>query len=102
MEPATNVYVLRSQSRPWRWYTGLTSDVHARLAAHNEGVSRHTASGRPWRLEVAIAFASADAAKSFETYLKTGSGRAFARRHFRATSRAQASSTQVTSTAPGH
>ena len=83
MQPLTTVYVLRSEPQPDRWYTGLTSDVHARLAAHNRGDSRHTSTGRPWRLTVAIEFASADAAKSFEAYLKSGSGRAFARRHFR-------------------
>ena len=85
MRPPTTVYVLRSDSQPERWYTGLTSDVGARLAAHNRGDSRHTATGRPWRLEVAIEFASADAAKAFELYLKSGSGRSFARRHFRNT-----------------
>lgn len=85
MRPPTTVYVLRSDSQPERWYTGLTSDVGTRLAAHNRGDSRHTATGRPWRLEVAIEFASADAAKAFELYLKSGSGRSFARRHFRNT-----------------
>jgi hypothetical protein len=33
-------------------------------------------------LEVALAFRSQQAAKAFESYLKTGSGRAFAKRHF--------------------
>lgn len=83
MRPPTTVYILRSHSQPERWYTGVTSDVCARLAAHNRGDSRHTATGRPWRLEVAIEFATVNAAKAFELYLKSGSGRAFARRHFR-------------------
>jgi putative endonuclease len=83
MQPPTAVYLLRSCSQPERWYTGLTANVHARLATHNRGDSRHTSSGRPWRLEVVIQFASAGAARSFEAYLKTGSGRAFSRRHFR-------------------
>jgi predicted GIY-YIG superfamily endonuclease len=83
MRPATTVYILRSESQSGRWYTGLTSNVGARLAAHNRGDSRHTCTGRPWRLEVAIEFASVGAAKAFEAYLKSGSGRAFARRHFR-------------------
>jgi len=39
------VYVLRSGSTPTRYYTGLTSDVAARLAAHNAGHSTHTAAG---------------------------------------------------------
>lgn len=83
MRHPTTVYILRSHSQPERWYTGVTSDIGARLAAHNLGNSRHTATGRPWRLEVAVEFATADTAKSFELYLKSGSGRSFAQRHFR-------------------
>ena len=77
------VYILRSQSQPHRWYTGLTSDVLARVAAHNRGESNHTATGRPWTLVASIEFASTRTAKAFEAYLKSGSGRAFAERHFR-------------------
>ena len=46
------VYVLDSESNPKRYYTGLTSDIRARLAAHNDGLSRHTADRRPWRVVV--------------------------------------------------
>lgn len=45
------VYILRSYSLPERYYTGLTSDVAARLADHNAGRCSHTASGRPWCVE---------------------------------------------------
>lgn len=83
MRPPTTVYVLSSLAHPDRWYTGLTGDLGARLAAHNRGDSRHTATGRPWRLEVAIEFSTMEGARAFESYLKSGSGRAFARRHFR-------------------
>jgi predicted GIY-YIG superfamily endonuclease len=77
------VYILSSTVYPGRYYTGLTSDVHARLSAHNAGSSKHTASGRPWRLVATIEFSDAARAEAFEEYLKSGSGRAFARRHFR-------------------
>ena len=77
------VYILSSQSSPGRYYTGLTSDLAARLIAHNEGLSKHTASGRPWSVVVAIEFANAAKAEDFEAYLKSGSGRAFAAGHFR-------------------
>jgi predicted GIY-YIG superfamily endonuclease len=77
------VYVLRSESNPKRYYTGLSSNVRARLAAHNDGQSLHTADGRPWQVVVAIEFADPSRALEFEVYLKSGSGRAFARRHFR-------------------
>lgn len=83
MRARDTVYVLRSQSQPHRWYTGITSDPIARLEAHNRGDSRHTASGRPWRLVVSMTFDSPEAAAAFELYLKSGSGRAFARRHIR-------------------
>ena len=76
------VYVLQSISNPSRHYTGLTSDLPRRLASHNSGASAHTAADRPWQISVVIEFRSEDAAVKFETYLKSGSGRAFARRHF--------------------
>jgi putative endonuclease len=52
------VYVLNSTSDPNRYYTGLTSNVRARLAAHNDGGCTHTAKGRPWRAIVVVAFAN--------------------------------------------
>jgi predicted GIY-YIG superfamily endonuclease len=77
------VYVLRSDAAPGRYYTGLTSDLDARLRAHNAELSTHTANGRPWRVVAAVTFADPTRAEEFERYLKSGSGRAFARRHFR-------------------
>jgi len=82
-EPQPTMYVLRSAAQPWRYYTGLTSNLGLRVRAHNEGHSRHTASGRPWRVVVAVEFADPDRATSFEEYLKSGSGRSFAARHLR-------------------
>ena len=76
------VYVLRSLSEPTRPYVGLTSDVSARLGFHNAGLSPHTSKYRPWELVVALEFATEDRAIEFEKYLKTGSGHAFAKRHF--------------------
>ena len=77
------VYILVSTVHQNRYYTGLTSDVQARLAAHNAGLSKHTANGRPWKLVTTIELEDADKARIFELYLKSGSGRAFARRYFR-------------------
>jgi predicted GIY-YIG superfamily endonuclease len=77
------VYILRSESAPTRYYSGLTSNVADRIADHNEGISPHTASGRPWRFVAAVEFANQERAAEFEQYLKTGSGRAFAKRHLR-------------------
>jgi putative endonuclease len=77
------VYILRSRSNPTRYYTGLTSYVAARLAAHNAGHCTHTADGRPWHVVVVIEFANECRAIEFEKYLKSGSGVAFSRRHLR-------------------
>jgi putative endonuclease len=77
------VYILRNDAQPPRYYTGVTSDLASRLLAHNEGQSRHTANGRPWRVDVLIEFGDEHRAVAFERYLKSGSGCAFASRHFR-------------------
>jgi hypothetical protein len=37
---------------------------------------------RPWSLVVSIEFPTENAARRFEKYLKSGSGRAFTKRHF--------------------
>lgn len=76
------VYVLRSLSEPKRPYIGLTHDVGARLDAHNAGRCAHTARYRPWGVVAAIMLADEPTAIRFERYLKSGSGRAFAKRHF--------------------
>jgi putative endonuclease len=75
------VYLLRSQSHPEQRYTGLTMDIRARLAKHNEGAVPHTSRYRPWHLQAYIAFTAREQAAEFEQYLKSGSGRAFANRH---------------------
>ena len=61
---------------------GLTTDSHASLKQHNEGGVPHTSKFRPWYIKTAIAFRDREKATAFETYLKSGSGRKFACRHF--------------------
>jgi predicted GIY-YIG superfamily endonuclease len=58
----------------------LTDDLRKRLEKHNAGDVSHTAKFRPWRIQTAIAFTDRDRASQFERYLKTGSGRAFAKK----------------------
>jgi predicted GIY-YIG superfamily endonuclease len=81
--PQRFVYIIRSEKQPRRYYTGLTSNVKSRLADHNSGHCRHTATGVPWTLVVMIFFADERRAREFERYLKSGSGSAFAVRHLR-------------------
>jgi predicted GIY-YIG superfamily endonuclease len=82
MDQRRIVYILRSDTHPDRHYVGLTSNVDRRLEWHNTGPSGVTVHHRPWSLVVSLAFTDARTAGRFERYLKTGSGRAFAKRHF--------------------
>ena len=50
------VYILRSNTCPWRHYVGVTLDPVRRLIAHNAGMSPHTSKYRPWSIIVAIFF----------------------------------------------
>ncbi len=75
------VYILASEADETRYYTGLTDNIEARLEAHNNGQVAHTSKHKPWRIETAIAFRSRKKAAEFEKYLKSHSGRAFAKKH---------------------
>jgi predicted GIY-YIG superfamily endonuclease len=77
------VYVIKSIHKQPRYYTGITSDVLKRLARHNAGQCFHTATHRPWTLDLIVEFADERRAVAFERYLKSGSGVAFAHQHFR-------------------
>jgi putative endonuclease len=80
--PLKYVYIFQSESFPDRYYVGTTVDLRKRLADHNAGLSAHTSKFRPWSLNTYIAFSDHSKADQFEAYLKTGSGRGFAKRHF--------------------
>jgi predicted GIY-YIG superfamily endonuclease len=73
------VYILQSQSDPGRFYTGITDDLQARLLKHNTGSVTHTSKHRPWCIKTYVAFSEDARASAFEKYLKSGSGRAFAK-----------------------
>jgi putative endonuclease len=72
------VYILQSLTGD-HFYTGVTDDLIARLAKHNTGAVTHTSKFRPWRIATYIAFSDGARAIAFEKYLKSGSGRAFAK-----------------------
>ena len=74
--------ILRSINHPDQRYIGSTADLRKRIAAHNTGRVPHTAKYRPWKIETYIAFETEERARAFEIYLKSGSGHAFAKRHF--------------------
>jgi len=75
------VYILESLSKPGHFYTGFTRDPEIRLEHHNAGRNPATCSYKPWRLKALIALPDRKRAESLEEYLKSGSGRAFAKKH---------------------
>ncbi len=77
-----HVYILKSESRPDQTYVGSTDNLRRRLVEHNSGKSTHTKKFMPWNLIFYAAFPEQALAERFEKYLKSGSGRAFSKRHF--------------------
>ncbi len=73
------VYLIENASGQRRRYIGFSANLRQRLAEHNEGKLPNTARYLPWRLVTYLAFSTKTAALSFERYLKSGSGHAFAR-----------------------
>ncbi len=74
------VYLLQSEAVAGQRYVGVTSDLRRRFAAHNAGKSPHTSKYVPWKLVAYVAFSDERKAETFERYLKSGSGHAFARK----------------------
>jgi predicted GIY-YIG superfamily endonuclease len=74
------VYILQSVKAPECFYVGLTGDLNTRLKKHNAGGVAHTSNLKPWRIKTAVAFTDSARAADFEKYLKTASGRAFAKK----------------------
>ena len=72
------VYILESTGTPEHYY-GRDKRIRSRLQKHNAGDVQHTSKFRPWRVKTYIAFSDEDRALAFEKYLKSGSGRAFAK-----------------------
>jgi putative endonuclease len=77
------VYILRSKNNQDTFYTGITKDVEKRLRYHNSGQSSYSSKYKPWELITYVAFSDSTKAHKFEQYLKSGSGRAFAKKHLR-------------------
>jgi predicted GIY-YIG superfamily endonuclease len=75
-------YVIESLRHPGQIYIGHTVDLRQRIADHNAGKCPHTSKFRPWKIKLYVAFETIEQAQHFEQYLKSGSGHAFAKRHF--------------------
>jgi predicted GIY-YIG superfamily endonuclease len=65
---------------PDRFYVGVTADLRTRLKKHNAGEVSHTSKYAPWTIKTYVAFSDEKQAFAFEKYLKSPSGRAFAKK----------------------
>lgn len=74
------VYLLKSMPDHSRHYIGYTENLSQRLNEHNAGKLPTTSRNKPWRLSTYLAFSNKGQALTFERYLKSGSGHAFAKR----------------------
>jgi putative endonuclease len=63
-----------------RYYVGITAGLRARLKKHNAREVPHTSKYAPWALKTYVAFNDEKQAFAFERYLKSASGRAFAKK----------------------
>ncbi|MEM9299252.1 MAG: GIY-YIG nuclease family protein [Bacteroidota bacterium] len=62
-------------------YVGCTNNLEDRIRRHNRREVSYTRIRQPFELVVYTTFADKYKAYEYERYLKSGSGRAFAKRH---------------------
>ncbi len=74
------VYILKCNDRTH--YTGCTNNLDDRLKRHAKGEITYTSTRLPVELICYIAFSDKYKAYNFEKYLKSGSGKAFAKKRF--------------------
>ncbi len=75
-----HVYIIQSLNFPDRFYTGFTENIEKRLKSHNHGQDTYTNKYKPWEIKTTITFNNRQRALNFERYLKSPSGRAFAKK----------------------
>lgn len=64
------------------YYVGCTNDIDDRICRHQKGQVPATSNRLPLELDCYFAFNDKYKAFEFEKYLKSGSGRAFIKKHF--------------------
>lgn len=74
------VYILICSDK--KLYTGCTNDLKDRIYRHTNGHVPATKERRPIELKNYVAFNDKYKSFEFEKYLKSGSGRAFIKKHF--------------------
>lgn len=73
------VYILRCSDSTL--YVGYTKDLKDRISRHKRGDVNYTRKRLPFEMVAIIALPDQYKAIRLEDYLKTGSGRAFAKKH---------------------
>jgi putative endonuclease len=73
------VYILKCKDG---YYEGCTDNLKSRLNRHQKGYVDATKERLPVELEMYFAVKNKYQAFEFEKYLKSGSGRAFIKKHF--------------------
>ena len=73
------VYILKCNNG--KIYTGITNNLEERMKRHSSGRVKSTSNILPHELITFTVFTDKYLAYKFEKYLKSGSGRAFAKRH---------------------
>ena len=79
MLPIYAVYILKCSNG--QYYTGFTKNMLRRLKEHLTGQVPYTKARRPIVLVHVSLFEDLQKAYDFERYLKSGSGKAFMKRH---------------------
>ncbi len=72
------VYILKCSDKTY--YVGCTANMDERLVRHNRGEVQYTSSRLPFEIAYQSVFFDKYKAFEFEKYLKSGSGRAFAKK----------------------
>ena len=81
VKPASMQYVYILKCRDSRLYVGCTSDIEDRIERHRKDQIPATRDRLPVELHCYFEFNDKYRAYDFEKYLKSGSGRAFMRKH---------------------
>ena len=76
------VYLIQSIANPDKKYIGYSANFEKRFFEHNSGKVKTTKNFVPMEVVVTINFKEEEKAKSFERYLKQGSGHAFSKKRF--------------------
>ena len=82
MTPESQYIVYSLRCGDGTYYIGRTKNLQDRLERHRKKQVAYTARRLPLKLVTYRVFFDEYKAVCFEQYLKTGSGRAFAKRHF--------------------